>query len=70
MSSRSALARREPLPENEHVPELDEPRPPLRADASAGDERSRKPFSFYGDPLIGMAAASIVLLMAFAALLS
>ena len=36
---------------------------------SANDDERKSGFSFYGDPLIGMAIASIVLLLVFAGLM-
>jgi hypothetical protein len=37
---------------------------------SANDDERKPGFSFYGDPLIGMAIASIVMLLVFAGLMA
>jgi hypothetical protein len=37
---------------------------------SANDDERKSGFSFFGDPLIGMAIASIVMLLAFAGLMA
>jgi hypothetical protein len=70
MSSRSALARREVPPAEHHVvAPVAETRSPLHTAPTANDDEHTSGFSFYGDPLIGMAVASIILLVVFAALM-
>jgi hypothetical protein len=42
----------------------------VRVEAAANDAEPTRPFSFYGDPLFGMAIASVILLAVLAALVA
>lgn len=71
MSSRPVLAPRSGAPEDEHASArvADVP-PPMRQEAPANDDESTAKFSFYGDPLFGMAIASVILFAVLAALVA
>lgn len=45
-------------------------RPTPHADAAAHEETANKTFSFSGDPLLGMAVASVIMFLVFAALMA
>jgi hypothetical protein len=44
--------------------------PPVRAEAAANDDKPTSEFSFYSDPLFGMAAATVILFAVLAALIA
>jgi hypothetical protein len=68
MSSRSALARRDERPDDRVIAPV--AAKSIDQDAPANDDGPESEFSFNSDPLFGMAIASIILLMVFAALIS
>ena len=44
--------------------------PPVRAEAAANDDKPTSEFSFYGDPLFGMAIVTAILFAVFVALMA
>jgi hypothetical protein len=70
MRSRSALAPHTAAPVEEHIiAPVASAQPPLRQDAAANDEESMPTSSFRGDPLFGMAIATVILFVFLAALM-
>lgn len=69
MSSRPALAPRPAAPAQQHAAAA-AVQPRIRKEAPANDDERAPEFSFYGDPLLGMALASIVMLIVLAALMT
>lgn len=71
MSSRSAPTPHSAAPRNKHpVPVAVVESSTVRVEAAANDDKPTSDFSFYGDPLLGMAVASIILFGVFAALMA
>jgi hypothetical protein len=71
MRSRTALAPRPTAPEDDHaVARTGDVPSPVRQEAPANDDESAAEFSFYGDPLFGMAIASVILFAVLAALVA
>jgi hypothetical protein len=71
MLSRSALAPRPAAPEDEHaIARVADVPSQIRQEAPANDDESTAKFSFYGDPLFGMAIASVILFAVLAALVA
>jgi hypothetical protein len=70
MRSRTALVPRSPAPEDEDaVAQTGSAQSTLPPEAPANDE-STSEFSFFGDPLFGMAIASVILFVVLAALVA
>jgi hypothetical protein len=71
MSPRPAVAPRPTVAEGGHVTaRVAEVPSPIRHEAPANDDESTAEFSFYGDPLFGMAIASVILFAVLAALVA
>lgn len=71
MRSRPALAPRPAAPKDQHaaLPAVSV-QPSISRKAPANDDESAAAFSLYGDPLLGMAIASVILLAVLAALVA
>ena len=69
MSSHPALTPRSDSPRNKRPAAPDAPSF-VRVEAAANPEQPKSEFSFYGDPLFGMAIASVILFAVFAALMA
>jgi hypothetical protein len=71
MRSRPAHAPRPAAPENGHAsaPAV-RARSTVRPEAPGNDNESTSGFSFFGDPLFGMAIASVILFAVLAALVA
>jgi hypothetical protein len=68
---RSALAPHSAAPRTKHVKIPVAGRSsPVRAEAAANDDKPTSEFSFYGDPLFGMAIATVILFAVLAALMA
>jgi hypothetical protein len=71
MSPRSALAPHSAAPRTKHVEIPAAGRSsPVHVEAAANDDKPTSEFSVYGDPLFGMAIATVILFAVFAALMA
>jgi hypothetical protein len=71
MRSRTALAPRSAAPEDEDtIAPAVGAQSTIRPEAPANDDESASGFSLFGDPLFGMAIASVILFAALAALMA
>jgi hypothetical protein len=71
MRSRTALAPRSAAPEDKDAIAPDvSAQSTIRQEAPANDDESTSGFSFFGDPLFGMAIASVILFAVLAALVA
>ena len=71
MGSRTALAPRSASPRDEEaIAAAVSAQSTIRPEAPANDDESTSEFSFFGDPLFGMAIASVILFAVLAALVA
>ena len=71
MSPRSALAPREAAPREKRVSApVAGVRSALPVETAANDDKPTEKFSVYGDPLFGMAIATVILFAVLAALMA